>query len=317
MLLEEDPKLAVVDLVGSGSASDYRIMDFRKPMMRFCGQDRSETHQVQDFPVFNGKYSTTCYIDETLHALNDMYEKRGLQPSEYLRSLRTLFLHRPYRRMPETGWAVSYLFALGQGNADDRAELTAYSQKAGVDVSALLAEMVSKPDITQLAEPERLQIEAYPLTMAILRVFRASSQFRDEILDKVRLGSDVMLDLGNLYTAALPAWMAAGFEQALEEDSLSVGEEVLTLGYGSGDAAEVIPFFMAESWREAVAKIHFADAMELTVDLNREQYEALHDGRRIDGLDYVARNEFVIDRVGHNVERHFSDLGIEYYRYIA
>ena len=317
MLLEEDPKLAVVDLVGSGSASDYRIMDFRKPMMRFCGQDRSETHQVQDFPVFNGKYSTTCYIDETLHALSDMYEKRGLQPSEYLRSLRTLFLHRPYRRMPETGWAVSYLFALGQGNADDRAELTAYSQKAGVDVSALLAEMVSKPDVTQLAEPERLQIEAYPLTMAVLRVFRASSQFRDEILDKVRLGSDVMLDLGNLYTAALPAWMAAGFEQALEEDSLSVGEEVLTLGYGSGDAAEVIPFFMAESWREAVAKIHFADAMELTVDLNREQYEALHDGRRIDGLDYVARNEFVIDRVGHNVERHFSDLGIEYYRYIA
>ena len=73
MLLEEDPQLAVVDLIGSGSASDYRIMDFRKPMLRFCGQDRSESHQVQDFPVFNGKYSTTCYVDETLHALNDMY----------------------------------------------------------------------------------------------------------------------------------------------------------------------------------------------------------------------------------------------------
>ena len=87
MLLEENPKLAIVDLVGSGSASDYRIMDFRKPMLRFCGQDRSESHQVQDFPVFNGKYSTTCYIDETLHALADMYEKRGLDPSRYLRSL--------------------------------------------------------------------------------------------------------------------------------------------------------------------------------------------------------------------------------------
>ena len=78
MLLEEDPQLAIVDLIGSGSASDYRIMDFRKPMLRFCGQDRSESHQVQDFPVFNGKYSTTCYIDETLHALHDMYEKREL-----------------------------------------------------------------------------------------------------------------------------------------------------------------------------------------------------------------------------------------------
>jgi hydroxymethylglutaryl-CoA synthase len=327
MLLEEDPKLAVVDLVGSGSASDYRIMDFRKPMLRFCGQDRSETHQVQDFPVFNGKYSTTCYIDETLHALNDMYVKRDLIASEYLRSLRTLFLHRPYRRMPETGWAVSYLFALGQGKSEegksedgkseDRAELASYCYEAGVEVEAVLQEMASKPDITKLAEPERLQYEAYPLTMAVLRAFRASRHYRKEILDKLRLGSDTMLDLGNLYTAALPAWMAAGFEQALDEDSLSPGEEVLTLGYGSGDAAEVIPFFMADGWREAAAKINFAEAMNFAIDLDRQQYEALHDGRRIGNLDYVARNEFVIDRVGRSDDRHFTDLGIEYYRYIA
>ena len=317
MLLEEDPKLAVVDLIGSGSASDYRVMDFRKPMMRFCGQDRSETHQVQDFPVFNGKYSTTCYIDETLHALNDMYEKRGLNSIKHLRSLRTLFLHRPYRRMPETGWAVSYLFSLGQGNAEDRAELASYCYEAGINVDQVLAEMSSKPDVSDLAEPERLNFEAYPMAMAALRAFRASRHYRQEILDKLRLGSDTMLDLGNLYTAALPAWMAAGFEQAMDEDSLSAGEEVLTLGYGSGDAAEVIPFFMADGWQEAAAKIHFADAMELTLDLDRQQYEALHDGRRVDGLDYVARNEFVIDRVGASDDRHFSDLGIEYYRYIA
>ncbi len=317
MLLEENPKLAVVDLIGSGSASDYRIMDFRKPMLRFCGQDRSESHQVQDFPIFNGKYSTTCYIDETLHALTDMYEKRKLNSIEHLRSLRTLFLHRPYRRMPETGFAVCYLFALAQGKAEDRAELASYCYEAGVNVDALLAEMLSKPDVSDLAGPERLQYEAYPLAMAVLGAFRASRHYRHEILDKLRLGSDTMLDLGNLYTAALPAWMAAGFEQALEEDSLSTGEEVLTLGYGSGDAAEVIPFFMAESWREAAAKIHFSDAMELTLDLDRQQYEALHDGRRVQGLDYIARNEFVIDRVGNSVDRHFSDLGIEYYRYIA
>ena len=69
--------------------------------------------------------------------------------------------------------------------------------------------------------------------------------------------------------------MAAGFEQALDEDSLSAGEEVLTLGYGSGDAAEVIPFFMADSWREAAAKIRFADAMELTLDLNQAAVRSL------------------------------------------
>ena len=283
MLLEENPQLCVVDLIGSGSASDYRVMDFRKPMARFCGQERSESHQVQDFPVFNGKYSTTCYIDETLHALNDMYEKRKLDPSEYLRSLRTVFMHRPYRRMPETGWAVSYLFALGHGNSEDRAELASYCYEAGVDVTLMLA----------------------------------SRHFRREILDKMKLGSDTMLDLGNLYTAALPAWMAAGFEQALDENSLAAGQEVLTLGYGSGDAAEVIPFFMAEGWKEATRKIRFADAMQFAVDLTFEQYKALHDGRRASGLDYVPHNEFVIDRVGGSNERHFADLGIEYYKYIA
>ncbi len=317
MLLEENPKLAVVDLVGSGSASDYRLMDFRKPMLRFCGQDRSESHQVQDFPVFNGKYSTTCYVDETLHALHDMYEKRGLDPVRYLRSLKTIFMHRPYRRMPETGLAVSYLFALSAGNADDRAELASYCYDAGVDPVDVRAEMLRRPPVAELAHPERLNYEAYPLAMAALRAFRASRHYRREILDKLAIGSDTMLDLGNLYTAALPAWMAAGFEQALDENSLDAGEEVLTLGYGSGDAAEVIPFYMAEGWREATAAIGFGEAMSNAVDLERDQYVALHDGRRVEGLEYVPTNEFVIDRVGACDDRHFSDLGIEYYRYVS
>ena len=137
MLLEEDPALVVVDLPGSGSASDYRVMDFRKPMLRFCGQDRTESHQVQDFPIFNGKYSTTCYIDETLQALNDMYRKRRLVPIDYLRSLKTVFMHRPYRRMPETGWAVAYLFALSQGSSEDRAELASYCYEAGIEAERL------------------------------------------------------------------------------------------------------------------------------------------------------------------------------------
>jgi len=317
MLLEEDPQLAVVDLIASGSASDYRIMDFRKPMSRFCGQDRSETHQVQDFPVFNGKYSTTCYIDETLHALNDMYEKRTLDPNEYLRSLRTVFMHRPYRRMPETGWAVSYLFALSHGNGEDRAELASYCYEAGIDTDAMLEEMQSNPEVAALATPEKHSYEAYPLVMAALRAFRASRHFRKEILDKLKLGSDAMLDLGNLYTAALPAWMAAGFEQALDEGSFEIGEEVLTLGYGSGDAAEVIPFFIAEGWREATKKIRFADAMLPTIDLDFEQYKALHDGRLVSGLEYEPSNEFVIENVGGSDERHFADLGIEYYKFVG
>jgi hydroxymethylglutaryl-CoA synthase len=317
MLLEENPMLAEVDLVQSGSASDYRIMDFRKPMSRFCGQDRSESHQVQDFPVFNGKYSTTCYIDETLHALNDMYEKRGLVAADYLRSLQTVFMHRPYRRMPETGWAISYLFALGNGNAEDRAELASYCYESGVDPTALLEEIISKPEVALLAHPDRMNFEAYPLTMAVFRIFRASRKYRTEILDKLALGSDMMLDLGNLYTAALPAWMAAGFEQAADEGRELAGEEILTLGYGSGDAAEVIPITVSDQWRSATESIRFAEAMDFSIDLTQQQYECLHDGRHVSGLDYVARDEFIIEKVGHTDQRHFKDLGIEYYRYVG
>lgn len=317
MLLEENPTLAEVDLIRSGSASDYRIIDFRKPMLRFCGQDRSESHQVQDFPIFNGKYSTTCYIDETLHALNDMYVKRGIKAIDYLRSLKTVFMHRPYRRMPETGWAIAYLFALGNGGAEDQAELASYCYEAGIEPDALLAEMLSKPEVVALANPEQLNYEAYPMTMAVFRVFRASRRYRREILDKLALGSDVMLDLGNLYTAALPAWLAAGLEQALDEGRDLAGEELLTLGYGSGDAAEVIPFIVADGWREASSRIGFAKAMELAVDLNAAQYEALHDGRRVTGLDYLPSHEFVIEKVGRTDQRQFQDLGIEYYRYVG
>jgi hydroxymethylglutaryl-CoA synthase len=267
--------------------------------------------------VFNGKYSTTCYIDETLHALDDMYEKRGLQASDYLRSLKTVFMHRPYRRMPETGWAVAYLFALGSGSAEDRAELASFCYEAGIEPEALLAEMSSKPEIVQFADPERLNYEAYPLTMAVFKIFRASRRYRREILDKLALGSDTMLDLGNLYTAALPAWIAAGFEQAIDEKRDLTGEELLTLGYGSGDAAEVIPFVVADGWREATAKIGFGQSMEFTVDLDEAQYAALHDGRRPANLDYLPRDEFVIDKIGRRDERQFQDVGIEYYKYIA
>jgi hydroxymethylglutaryl-CoA synthase len=317
MLLEENPTLAEVDLIRSGSASDYRIMDFRKPMLRFCGQDRSETHQVQDFPVFNGKYSTTCYIDETLHALNDMYGKRDLNPSDYLRSLETVFMHRPYRRMPETGWAVAYLFALGGGSPADRAELSSYCYAANIDPAELLAEMLSKPEVSTFADPERLNYEAYPLTMAVFRIFRESRNYRREVLDKLALGSDTMLDLGNLYTAALPAWLAAGFEQALDENHQLAGRELLTLGYGSGDAAEVIPFFASENWQEAAAKIGFSRGMDFAIDLNQQQYEALHDGRHVSNIDYPPKDEFVIEKVGQTDHRQFQDMGIEYYRYVS
>ena len=74
---------------------------------------------------------------------------------------------------------------------------------------------------------------------------------------------------------------------------------------------------MADGWREATAAMSFRDLLEDAVDLDYAQYAALHSGRRAANLDYIPANEFIIDRVGRSDDRHFSDLGIEYYRYVG
>src|SRR6185312_17114210 len=73
MLLEASPRLLELDLAAAGSASEYRGLDFRKPFLRFAGQTPGMHGHLSDLPVFNGKYSTDCYTDATLRALDAMF----------------------------------------------------------------------------------------------------------------------------------------------------------------------------------------------------------------------------------------------------
>lgn len=317
MLLESSPSLAVVDLPGAGSASDYRLVDFRKPMLRFSQQQVSACHELRDFPVFNGKYSTTCYVDETWHALLDMCAKQDAVPVDYLRTFKHLFMHRPYHKMPETGWAVAYLLALVNGDTEDRQRMADYADQAGVDYEALSEEMGSTPNVAVLAKPDRLNEDAYPLTMLVAKAFRSTPEYQKQVHDKLALGSELMADLGNLYTGALPAWIAAGFEQAAKENSLAEGDRLLAMGYGSGDAAEAIPMRVAAGWQSAARRIALSRAMEGAVDLTEAQYNQLHDGLPVTDLEPPPAGEFVIDRVGQQTGERFQDEGIEYYRYLA
>ena len=96
MLLERNPKMLSIDLKSIGSASAYRAVDFRKPVLRNIIRGTLNCH-FQDLPVFNGKYSTTCYLDETLHALNDMLRRLKVSSSDYYHNLASAFMHRPYQ----------------------------------------------------------------------------------------------------------------------------------------------------------------------------------------------------------------------------
>jgi hydroxymethylglutaryl-CoA synthase len=314
MLLEQRPKLLQVRLQDIGSASSYRAVDFRKPVLRNVIRGKLNCH-FQDLPVFNGKYSTTCYLDETQHALDDMLSRMNRKPADYYRSLAAVFMHRPYHRMPENSLAMSYLFGLARNGAVGRAELEAHCLNAQMNVDEVIEEMGSTPDILQLVRDRNIHADAYPLSVQLAREFRASAHFEALVADKMSLGSEPMKDIGNVYCAALPAWMAAGIEDALEQGIDLAGGDVLAVGYGSGDAAEAIPMVVAEQWREAAAGIGFKAALAPCQDLTREQYEELHDTGRTAGL--IAPSEgFVIESVGSSSAPGFSDEGIEYYRFV-
>jgi hydroxymethylglutaryl-CoA synthase len=314
MLLERKPKMLDVDLQSIGSASSYRAVDFRKPVLRNIIRGTLNCH-FQDLPVFNGKYSTTCYLDETLHALDDMLQRMNKEPTEYYSELAATFMHRPYHRMPETSFAMSYMFALGR-DEQGRKTLKEHCDLIGMNVDELLAEMNSTPDVLDLVRNGTIDADVYPLSVALLREFRKSPEFAALVAAKMSLGSDIMKEIGNVYCAALPAWMAAGMEDAARRGVDLTGGKVLAVGYGSGDAAEAIPMTVVAGWEQAAAKIGFEDALEGAQNLTRLQYEALHDSGTAKGLT-DPDDGFVIDEIGTNTNPALSDEGIEFYRYLS
>ena len=312
MLVEADAKLLSVDLFTSGSASAYRGPDFRKPFVRFMGQVPGRYKQPHDFPVFNGKYSTTCYVDEVLAAARDLFSRIATKPSRFMRSMRASFLHRPYQRMAETGLAFTFLLALALGDADDRQELLLYASGANVDGDNLITELINQPDVYKLVEDGNITEELYPLSTKVAKHFRNTPQFSELMTE---LGSLQMKEVGNLYTASLPAWMAAGIESALNQNDDITGQQILTIGYGSGDAAEIIPMEFVEGWRDAAKKIDFAAQLEGAIDISEEDYVSLHDFSA-DSLITKQNGTFSIKHVGEgNVG--YDDRGIEYYEYTA
>jgi hydroxymethylglutaryl-CoA synthase len=317
MLVEPAPRLFSVDLAHSGSASDYRGPDFRKPFARHFSEEYAKnTRRVADFPVFSGKYSTFSYLDETVHAVEDMLRRLGVSAGSYYENVSALFFHRPYHLMPVQ--AMSFLYVRGLARGDHHHdELRALCKEANVAFEEVQRETESAPDLYAHMLEGGVLTDPYTATSAVAGVLRKHTSFRELLAKKMSLGSELVKDLGNLYSAALPAWMAAGLEQAAHRNVELLGSSLVAVGYGSGDAAESLPIAVTPGWRQAALRIGFEKSLAGAVDLSREQYEALHDGEEVRGLAYEPRDEFRISRVGKSYETGFQDLGVEYYEYVA
>ena len=314
-LLDGEPALCELDLARSGSASAYRGVDFRKPFARHLAKDyAARTKRQHDFPIFNGRYSTVCYLEATMRALDAMFERIDGARTAFYEELAAIVCHRPYQHMPIQAMGTALLWARAMEHGVDG--IAALCRDASVDASAVVEEVRREPDLFDRLRREGPGAEPYPALVALARHFRGTDAFERFVAGKMSLGLDVVRDLGNLYTASLPAWLGAAIEDAHRRDVDLGGRTMLALGYGSGDAAEAIPLRVVPHWRDAAAKLAFSEALAEPIDLDRAQYEALHDGDPTHDVA-VADRGFVVERVGDRYDPDFQDLGIEYYRWNA
>ena len=289
MLVERDPAMLAIDLAKTGSASDYRGLDFRKPTRRHhVAGYASGTDRAHDFPVFNGRYSTFCYIDAVLRAAEDYFQDRPAQ--DELDAASAIFLHRPYQHMPQAALARLLVWARAQDGA-------------------LFDETRERAPLWDNFQANGAEAEPYPLSAQAARALRKSPEFRAFLTEKVSLGASTMAELGNLYAAALPAWLAVGLEQAAREGRDLPGDIVL-IGYGSGDAAEVLCARTVPGWKDRAVRVHAAAVLGQPRTLTRAEYEALHD--RGVSPQVTDSGRLVVERVGHSTGP-VEDVGVEFY----
>ena len=325
ILVERNPKMLEIDLSLVGSTSDYRVFDFRKPFSRSSSslmqcevENRPLGAHFRGFPVFNGKYSRSCYLNAVLSASDHLFSHLSEEPIEFLRSFHAIFLHRPFSRMVEMAWFIIYLMALLTSKSpEDRQELQMYVDEASIDLEQLASEVLERIDVSDLIRANLLSDDLYPLSRNLLSKLRSKPAIFKQITDKLGAGLEAMNSLGNLYTASLPAWIATNLWVASNKEEELVGKKILSVGYGSGDAAEIIPMTVAKDWRSNARKIKFDEAVREVHLLSQEEYESLHDRTQSSCLPFsqFSNRRFIIERVGVGKNDRVYDDGIEYYSY--
>jgi len=315
-LVSAAPALLEVDLGASASASDYRVFDFRKPFKRYLRGPFQINGHVHDYPVFNGRYSTACFVDEVRHAIGELTRKQGVGVAQLLDQVSAIFMHRPYHRMPLDALGVIYAVGLAQ-DPSRRNELDALCARAGADPARVIDEAARSFDMLERVLAGEVGVSAFPETSRVAKELRSNAPYREGVLPKIALGADVMREMGNLYTAALPAWIAAGLEEAQARGVDLGGRQVLAVGYGSGNAAEALIMRVAAGWREAAARVGAVASLADAVTVSREQYEQLHSGSwPAERPPTAGPWEFHLERVGETASEAFNDVGIDYYRFV-
>jgi len=246
--------------------------------------------------------------DQTRCAVDAMLHRRNLDAA-YFDNIAGIFCHRPYDHMPVTAMAIAYMSCLRKTPGGQR-ELAHLCQQAQIPLANVIADFEQPLDAFR-TEAE-LDQPFMPAAMALTKLLRQTPEYKSRIATKMKLGNPLMRQLGNLYTAALPAWLAAGLEAAAQENLDLTNRELLVLGYGSGDAAEAMPVTVQPGWQDVAQNMALTSALEPVIDLTQPQYNTLHHQPNGAALPPMPQ-PFEITKIGNTHTSHFQDAGVEYY----
>ena len=140
--------------------------------------------------------------------------------------------------------------------------------------------------------------------------------FKDNVLSKLKLGKELTKELGNIYSGSIFAWLAAGIEDSMKNGKTLNGKDALLIGYGSGDAAEVIPISFTQNCCDNQKNIKYSVAFSDPINLDHNQYIKLRTNKILEGVEAKKSKGFVVSKVGTEESSDFQDAGIEYYKYL-
>lgn len=307
MLVEATPRLLEIDVGRVGRSAADRVCDFRKPA-RTAEHPHALEARPTDYPTFLGPYSTHCYLDAVSSAFEHLAARTETAPSALLEGAWMLLSHRPYEKMPRTSLARLWLTAMLETEAG-RARLAPLAERAEVSLERVRAQLFTPLDLPALLEEQGPGLDPTPELTRMLKWVGRSEALDALLTPRTRFGRRLTRQLGNLYSASLPAWIGAALEEAAAQGAEPSGP-VLLLGYGSGDAALALSARLVPGWSEAALELGFEAAASDPLPLERRDYEATHD--RTDMLEASRPGAVRLQRVGR-AEDGLGDVGIPRY----
>ena len=276
----------------------------RAPLHR--GLRRRRPRASSDFPVFSGKYSTFSYLDETVHAVEDMLRRLGcLGRAATTTACTSLFFHRPYHLMPVQAMSLPLRARPGARRSPPATSCARCAHEA---------------QVSRRRRDARSTVVARP-------VRAACSSAKAPIADPVR--GDQRGRGGAAQEARVPraaraedeprrrAWCATSAtctrprcrrgsprasRRAPSRGSSSPARPMVAVGYGSGDAAEAIPITPVRRLGAAAAS---ASAQAGARGRDRPQPRAIRErcttAAKCRASTTPRTSEFVITHVGEQL----------------